>query len=50
VVCQVHTGLAQRLAERAADGDRVRVRLLPFVEPELCVLRLDPRTDAALVR
>ncbi|OJV60563.1 MAG: hypothetical protein BGO38_10095 [Cellulomonas sp. 73-145] len=50
IVCQVHTGLAQRLAERAFDGERVQVRLTPFVEPELCVLRLAPRTDDALVR
>ena len=50
IVCQVHTGLAQRLAERAFDGERVQVRLTPFVEPELCVLRLAPRTDGALVR
>ena len=39
VVCQVHGGLAQRLAEQAA-GDGVHVRLTPFVEPDLCVLTL----------
>lgn len=39
VVCQVHGGLAQRLAEQAV-GDGVHVRLTPFVEPGLCVLTL----------
>ncbi len=40
VVCQVHLGLAQRLAQRAADGAQVRVGLVPFVEPELCLITL----------
>ena len=39
VVCQVHGGLAQRLAEQAVGGG-VHVRLTPFVEPGLCVLTL----------
>ncbi|WP_337062115.1 helix-turn-helix transcriptional regulator [Kineococcus sp. G2] len=42
VVCRVHLGLAQRLAERAAgpDGpDGPGVALAPFAGPDLCVLR-----------
>lgn len=42
VVCQVHLGLAQGLARRARSGDRVRIGLQPFVEPELCLLTLTP--------
>lgn len=38
VVCGVHAGLAERLAERV--GGEVRVRLLPFVEPELCLVEV----------
>jgi predicted ArsR family transcriptional regulator len=45
VVCQVHLGLAQGLARRSRGGDRVRVGLRPFVEPELCVLFLSPVGD-----
>ncbi|WP_242496310.1 hypothetical protein [Xylanimonas protaetiae] len=40
VVCQVHLGLAERLAARARDGDAIRVGLRPFVEPNLCVVLL----------
>ena len=39
VVCRVHLGLAQRLAEMS-DGGAPTVELLPFVEPELCVVAL----------
>ena len=35
VVCSVHQGLVQRMYERAG-GAPSGVRLLPFVEPELC--------------
>lgn len=35
VVCAVHRGLIEQLAGAASD-----VRLLPFVEPELCVVAL----------
>lgn len=38
VVCGVHAGLAERLAERV--GGEVQVRLLPFVEPELCLVEV----------
>ncbi len=38
VVCAVHGGLAERLAERT--GGRAEVRLRPFVEPELCLVEL----------
>ncbi len=40
VVCQVHLGLAERLTERTAQGATTSVALRPFVEPELCVLRV----------
>lgn len=42
VVCAVHQGFVERMLERAAEPghpDRP-ARLLPFVEPELCVVRL----------
>lgn len=39
VVCRVHLGLAQRLAEQSTGGAPA-VELQPFVEPELCVLTL----------
>lgn len=42
VVCQVHSGLAERIVEQVA-GDAVDVRLAPFVEPGLCVLTLAPK-------
>ncbi len=38
VVCRVHLGLAERLAEQAGGG--VRLELRPFVEPELCLVAL----------
>ncbi|MEO8528237.1 MAG: helix-turn-helix domain-containing protein, partial [Pseudolysinimonas sp.] len=37
VVCAVHRGLVERLL----DGVAPRARLIPFVEPELCVVALD---------
>lgn len=37
VVCSVHRGLIQNLL----DGSAPQARLLPFVEPELCVVALD---------
>lgn len=39
VVCRVHLGLAQRLAEQAG----AELQLLPFVEPELCLVTLGPQ-------
>lgn len=41
VVCAVHRGLVQRLAESARPARSVR--LVPFVEPELCLVAFDPR-------
>lgn len=46
VVCQVHLGLAQRLAERAGEGDAGAVELVPFAEPGLCLITLPRRADA----
>lgn len=39
VVCRVHLGLAQRLAEQAG----AELQLLPFIEPELCLVTLGPQ-------
>lgn len=44
VVCMVHLGLAQRLAERTGPGS-VRVGLTPFVGPGLCLLTLSAERD-----
>lgn len=41
VVCRVHGGLAERIAEQTTGG-AVRAVLAPFVEPGLCVLTLVP--------
>jgi len=38
VVCEVHRGLIQQIL--AADPTATDVRLLPFVQPELCVVTL----------
>lgn len=42
VVCSVHLGLVQQLLD--GDGDAPPdVRLLPFVQPNLCVITLQPQ-------
>lgn len=41
VVCSVHRGLIDRTLTESGSG--VHGELLPFVEPELCVVRLTPR-------
>lgn len=43
VVCAVHRGLIEQLLEGAA----AQVRLVPFVEPELCLVALDRRPAAS---
>jgi predicted ArsR family transcriptional regulator len=45
VVCAVHQGLVQRMIGRRAPGasEGPGARLVPFVEPELCVVRLGAR-------
>jgi predicted ArsR family transcriptional regulator len=45
VVCAVHQGLVQRMLGRGAPAASVGpgARLVPFVEPELCVVRLGAR-------
>ncbi|MCC6497507.1 MAG: helix-turn-helix domain-containing protein [Propionibacteriaceae bacterium] len=45
VVCQVHLGLAQGLAEQKGSKHPVRVGLRPFVEPELCLITLTRDDD-----
>jgi predicted ArsR family transcriptional regulator len=42
VVCAVHQGFVERMLERAAEPEHPDrpARLLPFVEPELCVVQL----------
>ncbi|MPZ82688.1 MAG: helix-turn-helix domain-containing protein [Actinophytocola sp.] len=39
VVCSVHRGLVEQLVEPGGT----HARLLPFVEPELCLITLEPR-------
>ncbi|MQY29978.1 helix-turn-helix transcriptional regulator [Nocardia aurantia] len=41
VVCGVHLGLMREVLDRNGGRDVVNVRLHPFVEPELCVARLE---------
>ncbi|WP_225730714.1 MULTISPECIES: metalloregulator ArsR/SmtB family transcription factor [unclassified Nocardia] len=41
VVCGVHLGQIKEALERNGARDDVNVRLHPFVEPELCVVRLE---------
>ncbi|WP_233434562.1 helix-turn-helix transcriptional regulator [Nocardia yamanashiensis] len=41
VVCGVHLGLMREVLDRNGARDDVSVRLHPFVEPELCVARLE---------
>lgn len=43
VVCAVHRGLVEQALGRAAAD----ARLLPFVEPDLCVVALAPRAGVA---
>lgn len=41
VVCGVHLGLMREVLDRNGAREHVNVRLHPFVEPELCVARLE---------
>ncbi|MFJ9740140.1 helix-turn-helix transcriptional regulator [Streptomyces sp. NPDC101166] len=41
VVCGVHLGLMREALDRNGGRENVNVRLHPFVEPELCVARLE---------
>ncbi|MFI9406692.1 helix-turn-helix transcriptional regulator [Nocardia sp. NPDC052316] len=41
VVCGVHLGLIKEVLDRNGARGDVNVRLHPFVEPELCVVRLE---------
>jgi predicted ArsR family transcriptional regulator len=41
VVCGVHLGLIKEVLDRAGSRGQVTARLHPFVEPELCVVRLE---------
>ncbi|MFE2997790.1 hypothetical protein ACFXG4_22580 [Nocardia sp. NPDC059246] len=41
VVCGVHLGLMREVLDRNGGRESVTVRLHPFVEPELCVARLE---------
>ncbi|MHA7985763.1 helix-turn-helix transcriptional regulator [Rathayibacter sp. CAU 1779] len=40
VVCSVHRGLVERMLERLDDGAHPSARLIPFVEPDLCMVSL----------
>ncbi|MEV0252024.1 transcriptional regulator [Nocardia sp. NPDC050712] len=41
VVCGVHLGLIEEVLDRNGGRGAIGARLLPFVEPELCVARLE---------
>ncbi|WP_159839358.1 helix-turn-helix transcriptional regulator [Nocardia sp. CY41] len=41
VVCGVHLGLLEELLDRGGAQGSIDVRMHPFVEPELCVARLE---------
>ncbi|WP_454194045.1 helix-turn-helix transcriptional regulator [Nocardia sp. Marseille-Q1738] len=41
VVCGVHLGLIEEVLERGGARGEIDVRMHPFVEPELCVVRLE---------
>ncbi|MBF6356315.1 transcriptional regulator [Nocardia higoensis] len=41
VVCAVHRGLIEEVLDRSGERGAVKVRLNPFVEPELCLTRLE---------
>ncbi|MFQ6393236.1 helix-turn-helix transcriptional regulator [Nocardia sp. KC 131] len=44
VVCGVHLGLIKEVLDRGGAHGEVNARLHPFVEPELCVVRLELMT------
>ncbi|AXK86260.1 transcriptional regulator [Nocardia farcinica] len=48
VVCGVHLGLIEEVLDRSGERGAVNVRLHPFVEPELCVARLELARRAAV--
>ena len=41
VVCGVHLGLIEEVLDRGGARGAIDVRMHPFVEPELCVARLE---------
>lgn len=43
VVCAVHRGLVQEILETSGAPDGERALLLPFVQPELCLITLTAR-------
>ncbi|NNC11554.1 transcriptional regulator [Planctomonas sp. JC2975] len=47
VVCSVHRGLVERMLERFDDRHRAGARLIPFVEPDLCMVSLGAREAGA---
>ncbi|WP_280265103.1 helix-turn-helix transcriptional regulator [Nocardia wallacei] len=48
VVCGVHLGLMREILDRNGGRDTVNVRLHPFVEPEMCVARLEALENTLL--
>lgn len=50
VVCNVHLGLVEQLLDRNGSGEWVDVDLDPFVEPEMCELRLMQRARSGSSR
>lgn len=40
IVCSVHRGLLERIVQNSDGASDLRIGLLPFVEPELCLVTL----------
>lgn len=47
VVCSVHRGLIEQVLETSKIAGRNSARLLPFIEPELCLITLDQDSGSA---
>ncbi len=48
IVCSVHRGLLERVVQNTDGSSDLDVGLIPFVEPELCLVTLTGRGDPAL--
>ncbi|MEO6533380.1 MAG: hypothetical protein ABIO06_07380 [Pseudolysinimonas sp.] len=48
IVCSVHRGLLERVVQNSDGSSDHEIRLIPFVEPELCLVTLTARSDPAL--
>jgi predicted ArsR family transcriptional regulator len=48
IVCSVHRGLLERVVQNRDGSSDVDIRLIPFVEPELCLVAFADRSDPAV--